>query len=380
MLQHPDVSAFRSSLAAGLDHFGAHRGLRQGDIHKTNRILDEWAQVLFDAQGTPVIQSKQGISSDEAEEQPAADTEIAPGEEEASMDQECAEGLPADAPEQEVEEVPADAPEQEVDEVHEDAVDVWRLLAGWEAPEEALADEVHEEEAVEQEVEQEVQQEVQQEVEQEVEEEVKEVPVIKIDDSEDDQLGDGPPGVVEAEELATKQPVQPAAPAGSDDVLESRSLGVGSFPPSAPTLPLPPQPVVQHIYITWERPSSSAEQMPSTSSSSSQQMPSSCSFRQVQPSRSPPDRSRSAPRQRLIGWCKQCKMRKAVCYKLGDWECPACGRHNYASKKSCSNRRCPAAGDTWCNACRTWRSICFKEGDWACPSCQNHNYASKEVG
>ena len=162
-----------------------------------------------------------------------------------------------------------------------------------------------------------------------------------------------------------------------DDVSASRSVGVAEFPPPTPTLPLPPQLVVQNFYVTLVA--------PSTSSSSS--LPRREPLRLTAPStaREPPWRapvgpSRSAPRQQVEGWCRQCKKPKSVCYKLGDWECPTCGVHNYASKNRCTNRRCPSGAETWCKSCRTWRSICLKDGDWICPSCRNHNYASREVG
>merc|ERR1719491_722292 len=53
----------------------------------------------------------------------------------------------------------------------------------------------------------------------------------------------------------------------------------------------------------------------------------------------------------------------------GDWMCPACGNHNYASREACN--KCqqpkPVAPEGGCGG--NWR-----EGDWACPSCGNHNY------
>lgn len=49
--------------------------------------------------------------------------------------------------------------------------------------------------------------------------------------------------------------------------------------------------------------------------------------------------------------------------KEGDWECPGCGNHNFASRVNC-------------NKCRELRQG-FKEGDWICKSCKNHNFASK---
>lgn len=49
--------------------------------------------------------------------------------------------------------------------------------------------------------------------------------------------------------------------------------------------------------------------------------------------------------------------------KEGDWECPGCGNHNFASRVNC-------------NKCGELRQG-FKEGDWICKSCKNHNFASK---
>jgi len=156
------------------------------------------------------------------------------------------------------------------------------------------------------------------------------------------------------------------------------------FPPPAPLLPMPPQPVVQHIqhiYLVVN------QQQPSDASSSRRSRSRSRARRSRSRSRARQSRSRSrAPRQRLTGWCKQCRKNKSECYKLGDWECPWCGRHKYAPKRMCTNPECPSrdsgsseGGETWCKSCRTWRSICLKEGDWACSLCDNHNYASKEV-
>lgn len=50
----------------------------------------------------------------------------------------------------------------------------------------------------------------------------------------------------------------------------------------------------------------------------------------------------------------------------GDWVCPSCMNHNYASRQACNKCRLPK------NAPHN-----FREGDWMCPKCGNHNYASK---
>jgi len=74
----------------------------------------------------------------------------------------------------------------------------------------------------------------------------------------------------------------------------------------------------------------------------------------------------------------------------GDWDCPKCRGHNYADKKACfkcgipkpegipeeSNNRMPFPGGNF------QRRINFggserRPGDWDCPSCNAHNYASK---
>lgn len=80
-------------------------------------------------------------------------------------------------------------------------------------------------------------------------------------------------------------------------------------------------------------------------------------------------------------------------FRQGDWMCPACNNHNYASKAACN--RCgmdkppdadasfdsfapqpyagaPAFVDTGPAHPKGWR-----EGDWMCGKCGNHNYASK---
>lgn len=47
--------------------------------------------------------------------------------------------------------------------------------------------------------------------------------------------------------------------------------------------------------------------------------------------------------------------------KSGDWICPECGNHNFASRVNC-------------NKCQALREG-MREGDWVCRSCKNHNFA-----
>jgi len=51
--------------------------------------------------------------------------------------------------------------------------------------------------------------------------------------------------------------------------------------------------------------------------------------------------------------------------KDGDWMCPNCANHNYASRVEC-------------NRCGQVRPG-MKAGDWICRSCRNHNFASRDV-
>mmetsp|Transcript_90253 Transcript_90253/g.162741 ORF Transcript_90253/g.162741 Transcript_90253/m.162741 type:complete len:271 (+) Transcript_90253:69-881(+) len=52
----------------------------------------------------------------------------------------------------------------------------------------------------------------------------------------------------------------------------------------------------------------------------------------------------------------------------GDWACPSCNNHNYASRENCN--RCQRPKNTPPN---------FRDGDWMCPKCNNHNFASKNA-
>eukprot|EP00747_Dinoflagellata_sp_TGD_P077398 gnl/TRDRNA2_/TRDRNA2_159576_c0_seq2.p1 gnl/TRDRNA2_/TRDRNA2_159576_c0~~gnl/TRDRNA2_/TRDRNA2_159576_c0_seq2.p1 ORF type:complete len:243 (+),score=26.32 gnl/TRDRNA2_/TRDRNA2_159576_c0_seq2:57-785(+) len=84
-------------------------------------------------------------------------------------------------------------------------------------------------------------------------------------------------------------------------------------------------------------------------------------------------------------------------WRPGDWECPSCGNHNYASKVGCN--RCgqpkPAGGAygkaemgkgapraspyvSWSGEATNGVSIgAMRPGDWCCSQCGNHNYANR---
>jgi len=49
--------------------------------------------------------------------------------------------------------------------------------------------------------------------------------------------------------------------------------------------------------------------------------------------------------------------------KEGDWLCPQCSNHNYASRVNCNK----------CSALKPGA----KSGDWICRACRNHNFASR---
>lgn len=55
----------------------------------------------------------------------------------------------------------------------------------------------------------------------------------------------------------------------------------------------------------------------------------------------------------------------------GDWNCRACGNTNYASRDSCNRCSVPKAAFISKSGMRP--------GDWLCQSCQNHNYADKVI-
>ena len=80
--------------------------------------------------------------------------------------------------------------------------------------------------------------------------------------------------------------------------------------------------------------------------------------------------------------------------KPGDWMCPKCKNHNYASKKFCNRSSCDEKKPHGDNNNNSYRDnnrgrndnnrgrndnedSNMKPGDWMCPKCKNHNYASK---
>ena len=74
--------------------------------------------------------------------------------------------------------------------------------------------------------------------------------------------------------------------------------------------------------------------------------------------------------------------------KPGDWRCPKCKNHNYANKKVCNRTGCEepkprgGGGNRHSRGHRSSnsggsRDSNIKPGDWICPSCKNHNFASR---
>ena len=74
--------------------------------------------------------------------------------------------------------------------------------------------------------------------------------------------------------------------------------------------------------------------------------------------------------------------------KPGDWRCPKCKNHNYANKKVCNRTGCEepkprgGGGNRHSRGHRSsnsggFRDSNMKPGDWICPSCSNHNFASR---
>jgi len=64
------------------------------------------------------------------------------------------------------------------------------------------------------------------------------------------------------------------------------------------------------------------------------------------------------------GMMQQAPMQSTKPMKEGDWMCPSCGNHNFASRVAC-------------NKCQVIRQG-MKEGDWICKGCKNHNFASRQ--
>src|SRR5688500_18242832 len=56
-------------------------------------------------------------------------------------------------------------------------------------------------------------------------------------------------------------------------------------------------------------------------------------------------------------------------HKPGDWTCPDCGEHKFATKTECQcgGKRPVGAGPQ------------LKKGDWMCPKCQDHQFAKNKV-
>ena len=74
--------------------------------------------------------------------------------------------------------------------------------------------------------------------------------------------------------------------------------------------------------------------------------------------------------------------------KPGDWRCPKCKNHNYANKKVCNRTGCEEPKPRGRGGGRNsrghrssnsggFRDSNMKPGDWTCPSCSNHNFASR---
>jgi len=66
----------------------------------------------------------------------------------------------------------------------------------------------------------------------------------------------------------------------------------------------------------------------------------------------------------------------------GDWACPSCTRHNYARRTSCFSCDAPRPAHLPRHEQRVPReppARVLKPGDWACPHCDKHNFASKQA-
>lgn len=68
----------------------------------------------------------------------------------------------------------------------------------------------------------------------------------------------------------------------------------------------------------------------------------------------------------MMGQSANSYMMQASNMRQGDWMCPGCNNHNFASRESC--KRCERSKHLPPN---------FREGDWMCPHCKNHNFAVK---
>lgn len=68
-------------------------------------------------------------------------------------------------------------------------------------------------------------------------------------------------------------------------------------------------------------------------------------------------------------------------FRPGDWICPKCSGHNYNSKKNCFKCRAdkPALAEEASLALGGGFPPGFRTGDWLCAHCKAHNYASKSA-
>lgn len=87
-------------------------------------------------------------------------------------------------------------------------------------------------------------------------------------------------------------------------------------------------------------------------------------------------------------------------FRAGDWACPLCSNHNYASKIACNRCGAPKVGAKGGggkgaggpggygkNSPASYggggegkgggNALSMRPGDWCCPQCYNHNYADK---
>jgi len=74
-------------------------------------------------------------------------------------------------------------------------------------------------------------------------------------------------------------------------------------------------------------------------------------------------------------------------FRPGNWACPSCGNHNFASKTACNNCQLPkegldglpmpSDGGGGRGGGGGGGGGDVRPGDWTCPSCNNHNYANK---
>eukprot|EP00929_Paragymnodinium_shiwhaense_P103910 TRINITY_DN6775_c0_g1_i1.p1 TRINITY_DN6775_c0_g1~~TRINITY_DN6775_c0_g1_i1.p1 ORF type:complete len:258 (+),score=31.65 TRINITY_DN6775_c0_g1_i1:94-867(+) len=75
----------------------------------------------------------------------------------------------------------------------------------------------------------------------------------------------------------------------------------------------------------------------------------------------------------------------------GDWNCPACGNHNYANRVACNKCAAPKQGNGGKGGYGGFigygqskgagkgreAAAPYNAGDWSCPGCGNHNYAKR---